>query len=276
MSLFFTITGFVLFVALIAYPILIMPRMFDRPDFTPFDNYLYAHRGLHNNEGKAPENSLAAFHLAVEAGYGIELDIQLSKDKVPMVFHDYTLNRICNSKGRVNEYTCEELQKFHLCHSNETIPTLSQVLQVVDGKVPLIIEFKIEHTDLSLCPLANEILKNYKGTYCMESFNPLALNWYKNNQKDIIRGQLATDFIRNRDKGNKLMYWILSRLLLNRLGSPDFIAYEYLYPHLSSLSIVRDIYKLKTIAWTIKSQEELEESKEHFNYFIFDSFIPKQ
>ena len=276
MTLFFTITGMMLFIGLIAYPILLMPRMAHRPDFNVFKNYIFAHRGLHNNDGLAPENSLAAFSLAVEKGYGIELDIQLSKDNIPMVFHDYTLNRVCGRKGKVCEYTCHELQKLSLFHSKETIPTLWEVLKLVDGKVPLIIEFKIEHLDLSLCPIAMEVLLKYKGIYCIESFHPLVLRWFKKNYMEIPRGQLSTDFISNKSKGNKFMYWIMSRLLLNRLGKPDFIAYEYKYAHMSSLAIVRGIYKLPTVAWTVRNQKDFEDSKPYFDTIIFDSFIPKE
>lgn len=275
MTSLITIAGLILFIVLLAYPILIMPRMIGRPDYTPFEHYLYAHRGLHNNESNAPENSLAAFDLAAKAGYGIELDIHLSIDKVPMVFHDYTLNRICGKRGRVNDYTSGELNKFTLCESKETIPTLKQALDVVNGRVPLIIEFKIEKTDLSLCEKSMEVLKDYKGTYCIESFNPLALRWFRKNHSRIIRGQLSTDFNKNRNKGKSLTYWMMSRLLLNRLGRPDFIAYEHKYAHMTSLSIIRGIYNLPTVAWTIKNQEELVESKKYFQNIIFDSFLPK-
>ncbi len=275
MSLLITIVGLILFVAIISYPILILPHMIRRPDYAPFDNHLYAHRGLHNNKGYAPENSLKAFRLATEAGYGIELDIRLSKDKIPVVFHDDTLRRICGSEGRVEDYTCKELKRFVLCHSKETIPTLKEALDEVNGKVPIIIEYKIKGGDLSLCEEAEKILATYPGPYCMESFNPLALRWFKKNNKAIVRGQLSTDFLKEKNKGNRIMYWLLSRLLFNRIGKPDFIAYQYKYPHKASLAIVRDLYNLPTAAWTITNQEDLEESKRYFRYIIFDSFIPK-
>ncbi len=276
MYTFFVILGFIFFLIFVSYPILIMPRMVHRPDYTPFDEHYYAHRGLHNNQGSAPENSLAAFSKAVEAGYGIELDIQLSKDQVPVVFHDYTLKRMCGVEGRVAEFTVEELQKLTLCDSLEHIPTLTQALSVIDGKVPLIIEFKIEQHDVALCPIAMEVLKQYKGAYCMESFHPFALRWFRKNHNEIMRGQLSTDFVKDKEKGNRIVYFALSRLLFNRIGKPDFIAYRHLYPHISSLAIVRDLYQLPIAAWTIKNQEELEEARPYFRYMIFDSFIPKK
>ena len=275
MTLFMTILGLVLFIALIAYPILIMPHMLHRPDYSLFGNFLFAHRGLHNNKGKAPENSLQAFRLACEAGYGIELDIRLSKDKVPMVFHDETLHRLCGIEGKFEEFTCEELQKFTLCDSKETIPTLKQVLEEIKGRVPIIIEYKVNHGELSLCGVSMKLLDEYKGDFCIESFNPLVLRWFKKNRKEIIRGQLSTNFNKNKDKGNKILYFLHSRLVFNRLGKPDFIAYQFTYPHSTSLTIIKGLYGLPTVAWTIRNQEELDESKKHFNYIIFDSFIPK-
>lgn len=129
----------VLATLVLLYLFLVAPRMFKRADRTPFMNVHYAHRGLFDNDSNAPENSLAAFKKAVEAGYGIELDVQLSKDKKLVVFHDATLKRMCGVDGKVWEYTLEELKKFHLKNSKEQIPTFEEFLQVVDGKVPFIL-----------------------------------------------------------------------------------------------------------------------------------------
>ena len=140
----------VLVVLAVLYFLMIMPRMLHKPDTAPFKEWLYAHRGLHDNATEAPENSMAAFRKAVDAGFGIELDIQLTKDRIPVVFHDFTLKRVCGGEGKICDYTYEELQQFHLCESTEKIPKFEDVLQMVDGKVPLIVEFKIERTDLFL------------------------------------------------------------------------------------------------------------------------------
>ena len=149
----------VIVVLAILYFLMIMPRMIHKPDTAPFKEWLYAHRGLHDNATEAPENSMAAFRKAADAGFGIELDIQLTKDKIPVVFHDFTLKRVCGGEGKISDYTYEELQQFHLCDSVEKIPKFEDVLKMVDGKVPLIVEFKIERTDLSLCPIADKGLQ---------------------------------------------------------------------------------------------------------------------
>lgn len=165
----------------VLYLLMIMPRMAGKPDTAPFQKWLYAHRGLHSNEpaqrgeDMAPENSLRAFRRAVEAGFGIEMDVQMTKDHIPVVFHDFTLKRICGREGKVCDYTYEELQQFPLCGSDQRIPKFKDVLSCVDGKVPLIVELKIEAADLSVCPAADGLLAEYKGLYCIESFNPLGL-----------------------------------------------------------------------------------------------------
>ena len=257
------------------YLLAIMPRMTGRPDTAPLRGWFYAHRGLHDNASDAPENSMKAFHKAVEAGYGIELDIQLTKDKVPVVFHDFTLKRICGAEGKVCDYTYEELQQFTLCESQERIPKFSDVLALVKGRVPLIVEFKIEFMDLSLCSIADKLLREYKGTYCMESFNPLGVYWYRMNHREVVRGQLSTAFLKDGESKGAL-YFVLQHLLLNCLAKPDFVAYEHKYHNMLSRKICHGMYRNMAVAWTIKSEEELEEARKHFDVFIFDSFIPQK
>ncbi len=263
----------VITVLMILYLLAIMPRLGNRKARLDFLGVYYAHRGLHNNESKAPENSLAAFKKAVEAGYGIEMDVQLTKDKVPVVFHDFTLKRICGKEGKVCDYTFQELKEFKLCGSEERIPAFEQVLNLVGGKVPLIVELKVEWTDISVCPLADEMLRNYKGLYCIESFNPLALFWYRRHHSDVVRGQLSDGFLKSGEfKG--ILYVFLQNLMLNWITKPDFIAYNHRYADVCARKICRSLYKNMAVAWTIKSQQELEKAKNKFDIFIFDSFIP--
>ena len=103
------VIGIIILVIVVLYLLMIMPRMINRPDFTPFQGRLYAHRGLHDNETNAPENSLNAFQKAVDAGYGIELDVQLTKDEIMVVCHDFDLKRICGADVKVRDLTFEEL-----------------------------------------------------------------------------------------------------------------------------------------------------------------------
>ena len=102
----------------------------------------YAHRGLHDGEAGIPENTMAAFRRAVDAGFGIELDVQLTKDEEVVVFHDFDLKRVCSAEGEISDFTYEQLQRFAICGTQERIPRLSDVLKLVQGRVPLLIELK--------------------------------------------------------------------------------------------------------------------------------------
>ena len=155
MNLFAGVLAFII-ILLAIYLVLVAPRMIGKPDVSVLRGVHYAHRGLHDNQTDAPENSLKAFQLAVEAGYGIEMDVQLSKDEVPVVFHDETLKRMCGTEGKVWEYTLEELQKMKLADSDETIPTFQEVLELVGGKVPLIVEYKLDVPSTEVCEIADK------------------------------------------------------------------------------------------------------------------------
>ena len=259
----------------VIYLFLIAPRMSKKPDRTPFYGYMYAHRGLFDNETEAPENSLPAFEKAVKHGFGIELDVQLSKDGIPVVFHDASLKRVCGVDGNVWEYTLEELQQMKLKKSNQTIPTFVQVLNVIDGKVPIIVEYKMDVVDTKVCVKGNELLEKYKGVYCIESFHPFAVKWYKDHRPDVLRGQLSMDFSKDEKNKGKKELFLVTYLLSNVLSRPDFIA----YCHQDAKNISRRLCsKLGAlpVAWTIKSEEENQTAKDHFTLFIFDSYVPKK
>ena len=190
-----------------------------------------------------------------------------------MVFHDGTLKRMCGVEGNVCDFTFAELQQFSLLKSEEKIPLFTEVLKIVDGKVPLIIEYKIDSTDPKVCEIGNEILKDYKGVYCIESFNPFGVKWYKKHRKDIVRGQLSEEFIKNGMK-KTFLFFIMANLLSNFMTKPDFIAYNAKNYKNLSRRICRKLYKNLAVTWTIKSQEQLDEMRAHFDLFIFDSFVP--
>ena len=258
---------------ILLYLFMIMPRVFNKPKKEPHMGVLYAHRGLFDNNAAIPENSMKAFRRALEAGYGIELDVQLTKDGIPVIFHDFKLERMCGISEKVENLTYEQLRKLTLLNTEEKIPTLKEFLDMVDGQVPLIIELKIEWMNPALCPVVQKLLDDYKGVYCIESFNPLALIWYRINRKNIMRGQLSTNF---RLDGNYKtpLHFCLTHLLTNWATRPDFIAYNYRFKNEPGRVICRKLFKNLAFAWTVKSQEELNSIKGDFDLFIFDSFIP--
>ncbi len=264
----------IILVLFILYLLLVAPRMIGKPDRTPLYGVLYAHRGLFDNQTDAPENSLPAFRKAVDAGYGIEFDVQLSKDGIPVVFHDASLKRMCGIDGNVWEYDLAELKQMKLAGSDATIPTFEEVLTTIGGKVPLIIEYKLDVAQTKVCELANEMLSHYKGVYCIECFHPLALIWYRKHRPDIVRGQLCMEYWKEEKYRGNLMFLLLSYLVTNVATRPDFIAYQHSDASNVSRRVARRLGAL-SVAWTIKNQEQLETAKKHFDLFIFDSFIPK-
>ena len=262
-------------VLVIVYFLMIMPRMTGKPDTEAFMHHLYAHRGLFDNESDAPENSMKAFKKAVDAGFGIEMDIQLTKDGQMVVFHDWNLKRMCGVEGKVCEYTFEELQQFSLLKSEEKIPLFTEVLKLIDGKVPLIIEIKIHENADVVCSKADELIREYKGVYCIESFHPFAVKWYKKNRPEVIRGQLSSDFSKpgKKEKSDeKLVHYLLT----NFLSRPDFIAYDHLHKKNLSRLLCRYLYGSLSVAWTIKSQKQLDQSRKDFDLFIFEGFLPEE
>lgn len=264
----------ILVISIIVYLFLIAPRIFGKPDRTPLYGVHYAHRGLFDNNSQAPENSLPAFKRAVDAGYGIELDVQLSKDGIPVVFHDATLKRMCGIDGNVWDYTLAELQQMRLAGSCATIPTFAEALKTVDGNVPLIIEYKLDVAQTKVCVLCNELLKDYSGVYCIESFHPLALLWYKKHRPDIVRGQLCMEYWNEKQYRGRFSLLLLSHMITNIVTRPDFIAYK----HSDASNISRRICKklgALSVAWTIKNETQYQKAKKHFDLFIFDSFLLK-
>lgn len=253
------------------YLLLIMPRVFDRADMDLllFD---YAHRGLWNDI--YPENSLGAFARAVEAGVGIELDIQLSKDKKIVVFHDYDLKRMCGINKKVSELTFEELQKIKLKGTTQSIPTLADVLKLVDGKVPLLIELKGEEKNIELCKRTATMLDKYHGAFCVESFNPLLLSWFKNFRPRYARGQLVTNKIKKTKKGSSLFAFSMSNLFLNCISRPDFIAVDGRMRKRPAIYICNKIFKAKIFVWTVRTKREYEISQKEGFHAIFEKFLP--
>jgi len=268
-----TVVICVFIILVILYFLAIMPRFTPRPMWE-FKGWYYAHRGFHDNKTDAPENSVKAMKLAVENGYGIELDVQLTRDEKVVVFHDATLKRVCGIDAKVNSMTYEELQKLHLFESEEKIPLFSEVLKIIDGKVPLIMEVKMVDTRTRVCELANKELEGYEGVYCMESFHPFAVQWYRKNRPEVVRGQLAANFKKEGQKEG-FQEWLVHILLINVLGRPDFVAYSHKSANNVSRRLTR-MFGATAVAWTIRSQEELDNNRKKFDLFIFEGFRPKE
>ena len=240
----------------------------------PFEEVLIAHRGLFDNDSDAPENSMAAFRRAVDAGYGIELDVQMSSDGRLFVFHDDDMERMTGKKICVTKQTYEELCRYPLGKSRERVPLFQDVLELVDGKVPMVIEIKVGFDYKATTMAVAKMLESYHGIYCMECFNPLALGWYRRNVPGIARGQLSMDYKLHPAKLPGILRFLLTHLMLNFISRPDFVSYHHSDSYKLGFRIFRNLFHGKTAAWTIRSQEELEKNRKLFSIFIFDRFIP--
>ena len=244
-----------------------------RRELEYFTSFRYAHRGLHG-EG-VPENSVEAFARAVGAGYAIELDVQLSKDGIPVVFHDFTLDRVCGINGQVSEYTAEELAGMPLLGKPGTgIPRFSDVLRLIDGRVPLLVEIKEKSSERGAVPAVLSVLSDYHGKFMIESFNPFTLMRVRKSRPDIVRGQLSDAFMRKK-KGRTATDFVLASFSLNFLSRPDFLSYGIENCDSFVYNALKKIYRVTSFAWTVKNPDEESRSKKYrFDTVIFEGYLP--
>ncbi len=243
------------------------------PGLEALRGWNYAHRGLHGN-GRA-ENSLSAFRAAVDHGYGAELDIHLLKDGNLAVIHDSKLKRTTGAEGRVEDLTAADLKNYPLEGTEDTIPTFREVLDIFEGKAPLIIELKAENNAAALCEAACKMMEGYHGVWCMESFDPRCVYWLKKHRPDIIRGQLAENSFHY--PNSKLPGWlklILSFHLENFLTRPDFIAYDFATRENLSNTLCRKLWGIQGVSWTLRSQADHDTAVKEGWIPIFEHYKP--
>ncbi|MBQ3421635.1 MAG: glycerophosphodiester phosphodiesterase [Romboutsia sp.] len=233
--------------------------------------YPIAHRGFDN--GDIPENSIESFKKAIEYNYAIELDVQLTKDKELIVLHDSNLSRVTGDNRDVRDVTYDELKDLKLENTDETIPTLKEVLELVDNKVPLFVEIKDGKGAKELAAKTYDIMKDYEGRYVIQSFNPFILQWFKENANEVIRCQLSCDF---KGEQNAHLKWyekfLLKNLLLNFLSRPHIIAYDLDAINNLPVKLLKDKYPI--ISWTIKTEEQMKKGYEKTDNIIFDNVLP--
>lgn len=273
MTLIIGISVLVLSVLALIYMFLISPRVKDPADMEALVGS-YAHRGLW--DAKVPENSLGAFELACRNKYGIELDIQLSKDRKIVVFHDDNLKRMCGVDRRVCELTLAELKELRLKDTNETIPTFAEVLQLVRGRVPLLVEVKGEKPTKALCEGASAMLDAYRGAFCVESFSPLIIRWFKLYRPAYARGQLVTKITKGDRKGSPIVAFLLTHMMLNFLSRPDFIAINGNMRRRFEFIVGTKVFSAKGFIWTVKDQDDYATCRRAGHSVIFENFLPRR
>lgn len=232
----------------------------------------FAHRGLHGNG--AAENTMTAFELACRAGFGIELDVQLTKDGELVVFHDDDLMRMTGDPRRVDEVDLMELQALNLPFG-EHIPRFEGVLAHVGGRVPLLVELKNGRRNTELCEKTLALLKRYQGRYIVESFNPLIVFWFRRHARGVLRGQLVSDMKNYMPQFGRPVAWLLSILALNCVARPDFVAYDA-DADFAAPRIQRALFNTPMACWTVKQRKRYEAALELGEMPIFEGFLPEK
>ena len=259
-------TGFYLFAS--------APGIHKKTKWQHLTGWDYAHRGLYDNEHGIPENSMAAFRRAVDKGYGIELDVHLTADNQLVVFHDDTLTRMCGMNKKISSFLYSDLMQLRLLGTEEGIPLFKDVLELIDGKVPLIIELKVDGSNQNLlCPLVWQLLSRYKGDYCIESFHPFVLQWFKRHEPQVVRGQLSCNFFKENPHCDVVLF-LMSNLMTNFFTHPDFIAYKYLDLDNPAVIYNRKLFQIMTVVWTIPGKPTYDRFKNKVDAMIFEGFEP--
>lgn len=242
-------------------------------DLPALRGWYYAHRGLHSQG--VPENSMAAFRAAKDAGYGIELDVHLMQDGTLAVIHDHSLKRTVGVDVNIEDLTLAQLEDYRLEGTGEKIPLFSEVLELYRGEAPLIVELKPTGKNQdALCKAACDMLSDYKGAYCVESFDPRCVVWLRKNRKDIIRGQLTENFFRSNSSLPGVVKFLMKYNFFNVATRPDFIAYRFADRRNISNFLCRKLWGLQGVTWTIRTKEDFDTAVAENWIPIFENFEP--
>ena len=264
-----------LFIILLYYIYIftILPAIKKPKELDRFKKTKYAHRGYHCLDEGIPENTMAAFKRAVDMGFGIEFDVNLSKDKKPVIMHDDSLKRMCGVDIKISQSNYGDIANYSIASTEQTPPLLSDILELVDGKVTLLVELKtVGGNYAELCTVAFELLDNYKGDYMVESFDPRVLTWMKKHRKNVVRGQLACYMSTKSSHGKKS--FLLRNLMLNFLSRPHFVAYKFADRANVSLVVCRGLGKAPVFYWTIRDEDTANRALADGGTIIFENFDP--
>ena len=241
-------------------------------DLSWLKDHLIAHRGLHTKDGLIPENSFKAFSQALKHGYSIECDLNILNDGTVVVFHDHHMMRLCGKDLYLNEVSYADIKSITYLNTKETILTFKDLLALVDGKVPLLIELKPFGNMLALCQNVMSLLKTYQGVYAIFSFHPKIVGWFKKNHPSVIRGQISSYF--KDEKLGVFNKYLAKRMVFNRFTKPDFISYD-----ITNLpNKYADYYAKKglvVLSFAARNQAEFNRIKARYDNVVFEYFNPK-
>lgn len=269
MTVFLIILGIILFLCL---AFLLAVKGQKSKDMEYFNRFKYAHRGLYNNKD-IPENSMLAFSKALDSGYGIELDVHLLKDGTLAVFHDANLLRMTGEDIIIETLNKDKLKRYRLKGTSEFIPMFCDVLALIDGKAPVLIELKSNKNVDRLCSAVNEMLKNYKGKYTVQSFDPRCLRWFKKNSPKMVRGQIAENFLKDKKiKAPWILKLITSLMIFNFLTKPNYVSYNFEHRNFIAPKIATDFWGVDSFVWTVRNKEDAKTAGNEHRTIIFENF----
>lgn len=221
-----------------------------------------AHRGLYDDH--SPENSRAAYEKAIEKNIPIEMDVQLTKDLIPVCFHDDNISRMTGVDSLIWDMTYEELSKVRLSGTDEKIMTFAEFLTFVNGRTPVLIEVKSQRVKKTIADKMIPLLENYRGEFAVQSFDPLIMAEFAKKKPEWTRGQLV-DKDRHKGRIPLLIDFMLWHAMFNVIVHPDFINMNLRY-----LPVKRMRKKRPMLCWTVRSEEDLEIAREHADNFIYE------
>ena len=224
-----------------------------------------AHRGLHDttrSDAIWAENTLSAFAAAIAAGYGIECDVRLAGDGTAVVFHDATLDRLTHARGPVRDHGMEVLSLLPICGTRVVVPTLVQVLDLVDGRVPLLIEVKVERREnvAALCEAVALVLARYAGPLAIMSFDHRVPQWFAAHAPDVPRGMV----VEARDMRGWRARWRMPRLFSK--AEIEFLAVDIRGLPDDTVARWRETWPIAT--WTVRRAVQRDVALAHADALI--------
>lgn len=238
-----------------------------KSDLSFLTSNLIAHRGYHSEKDSIPENSIPAFIKAIENNYIIELDLHILKDGNVVVFHDDNLNRMTGIDKNIRDTTYDEIKNLKLKNTNNYIPLFKDVLGLVQGRVPIIIEFKYDVKAGILEKATMELLKDYNGDFVVKSFSPFSILWFKNHYPNVIRGFLSSDM--NQEKCF-IKKWFLTSNLLIKFLNVHFLSYDI--NSLPNKKVESFRQNNIVLGWTVRSKDDFEKGKKYCDNLICENF----
>jgi glycerophosphoryl diester phosphodiesterase len=241
----------------------------------------FAHRGLHDANKGIVENTASSIRAALDHDYGIEVDLRRASCGTVMVFHDDQLERLTHGKGTVTQKSKKELQKIAFRNTKDKMLSLQDLLALVDGRVPLLLEIKSDWNldTTALNTFVHAIvttLQDYEGLYAVMSFDPALIHSFRLQAPSIPRGLVSENF---QERPHWQQFGVCKRVSLRFLLSfpqtrPDFIAYDIKALPAIAPIIARRLFHRKLITWTVRTKEQQQRAEKYCDAIIFETFLP--